>query len=405
MSGQHARLSASSAYRWFICPGSIPTGGGDGGASIHAATGTFAHDILAKCLADSSLSPSDFLLKRASVDGFDVECDMEMVEAVGVCLQEIADDLEPGDKTWIEMPLLDALRVIDPDLGGTADFVRYRPATRHLRVLDYKHGSGTYVEVEDNKQTKVYALGAMLEVREPVDTVELVIVQPRFEGAKPVRTFSFKAFELLDFAADIVDAAKRTREPNPVRVAGEHCKFCPSAWTKAGPCPELEKRKQALIAADFPVLAAEPAKLAEALAEIPLVKARIKALEEHAYQEAMRGVDIPGMKLVEKRPVRSFKNDGDVIEWAQGAGIDPFLPRELRSPAQMEAILKEKAPRGKKKEACAVLEPFIQKVSSGLVLVPIADERPAYKRLTNDDFAAVDGTADTKQQPPVFNLF
>jgi hypothetical protein len=35
---------------------------------------------------------------------------------------------------WVEMPLLDALQKIDKDLGGTSDYVRYRPATKNLLV-------------------------------------------------------------------------------------------------------------------------------------------------------------------------------------------------------------------------------------------------------------------------------
>jgi len=100
---------------------------GSGGSSIYAAAGTYAHDIGAKCLADSSLSPSDFLLKKATIDGFEVECDMEMVESVSVYLDAIREDVEPGDCTWIEMPLLDAPPKDRPGSRGTADFVTLPP--------------------------------------------------------------------------------------------------------------------------------------------------------------------------------------------------------------------------------------------------------------------------------------
>lgn len=388
------------------CPGSVAPGGT---ASFYAAEGTFAHDIAAKCLLDANVSPMDFLLQKKVIDGHEVECNMDMVESVGVYLDAVRDDQQDGDEWWVEMPLLKALQNVDPDMGGTADFVRYRPSTRHLRVMDYKHGAGVFVEVEGNIQARVYALGVLLELlarNRLVDTVQVAICQPRFEGAKPVREWEFKAFDLLEFAADLKDAAARTRNDWALRVAGKHCGFCPNAKD----CPELAKYQRQLLALDMPVAdvtgAAEvfPAALAEALPLIPLVKARIKAIEEFAYLEACRGVEIPGMKLVDKRPTRRFIRDADVIEWAQANTIDPFVPRELKSPAQLEAVLKDAAPRGKKKDATKVLEPFIEKVSSGTALVPISDERPAVKKLSADDFAANDGTAETKQQPPV-NLF
>jgi hypothetical protein len=384
----HARLAASSAHRWLVCAGSI---GESGKASQYAADGTYAHAIAAKCLDDQSLSPSDFLLKKDKVDGFDVICDLEMIEAIRVYLDAVDEDM--GDAHWIEMPLHKIAAKVDKDTGGTADCVRYRASTRSLRVFDFKFGSGTYVEATDNKQMKLYALLALLELSTQgllVDEVEVTIVQPRFEGAAPVRSEKFKALELLDFAADVQEAAEKTRLPNPPVVAGEHCKFCPKART----CPELEKRQTALLTVQFPIIAGVeydlPA-LATALGSIALVKERIKAIEEFAYAEATRGIEIPGYKLVDKIARRQWISEGDVIEWAQKNAIDPYEPRSILSPAKIEEKLKEAAPRGKKKEAGKVLEPFVTKVSSGTALVPIADNRPPAKRIEAQDFPALNG--------------
>lgn len=367
------------------CPASVGKGGD---ASIYAAEGTFAHDIAAKCLADPSVSPGDFLCKRAKIDGFEVECGLEMVAAVQTYLDAIDEDRKGGDQHWIEMPLLDALKVIDPDLGGTADYVRYRPSTRHLAVWDFKYGSGTYVEAEDNSQAKLYALGVLRVVLADgalIDEIEVVICQPRFEGAAPTRRWKFRAVDLLDFAADVKEAAERSRLPNPPPVAGEHCKFCPKART----CPELEKRQRAIIAAEFgPVAQYDVAKLAEELGSVALVKERIKAIEAFAYAEATRGIEIPGWKLVDKLPRRQWKSEGEAVLFAQEKGIDPY-EKSVLSPAQFEKKIAESLPKGKKKEAAKVIEHLVDKVSSGTALVPVSDERPPAKVITALDFPAL----------------
>ena len=164
-------------------------------------------------------------------------------------------------------------------------------------------------------------------------------------------------------------------------------------WNKIGvrgdgSCPELEKHQHALTLVEFGPLV-DYSKLATALVAIPLVKERIKALEEFAYAEAMKGADIPGFKLVDKRANRRWKSEADIIEYAQKIAVDPYAPREVLSPAQLEKKIAETAPKGKKKEAGKVLEPFVEKVSSGLALVPASDDRkPASRIALASDFNA-----------------
>ncbi len=386
----HARLSASSAHRWLVCPRSAEYA--KSGTSVYAAEGTLAHDIAAKCLADPSLSASDFLLKQETVEGFKFEVGQEMVDVVQFYIDALAADEQEDDEGWVEMPLHDQLKGIDPDLGGTADAVAFSPATKKLRVYDFKYGSGSYVEADDNPQLKLYALGALLVVqaagRQVLD-VEVVIVQPRFEGANPVRRFQFKAFDLLDFIADVKAAALQSRTPSTPLVAGDHCQFCGHAKD----CEKLKERQHAIVAAEFkPLLQYDPAALAQSLADIPLVKARIKALEEFAYTEACRGVTIPGYKLVDKRPTRKWAAEGPVWMWAQENAIDAYAPRELLSPAQMEKKIAETLPRGKKKEAAQAIEHLVVKVSSGVALVPESDDRPVAQRISVDEFPQLNAT-------------
>ena len=391
---KHARLAASAAHRWFSCPG-CPKEGGP--TTFPAAEGTAMHDLASNALKRREKVPA--LVQTRIVEGHTIPFDDEMVAAVQFYVDTVNEDFQKGDELWIEMPLHDALKEIDMDLGGTADAVRYRPSTQHLRVFDAKFGSGTYVDVEANKQELIYCLGVILALRDRrVKDVTLTIVQPRYECAVPERDWHFKAHEIIEFIADVQDAAARTRQKKPPLVAGEHCKFCPAAKD----CPELEKRQHALVAKEFDTLpSVAPAELAKALAAIPLVKERIKAIEEYAYDQANRGIEIPGYKLVDKEARRYWKSEGDVIEWAQEQKIDPYASRDVLSPAQLEKKIAADAPKGKKKEAIKVIAHLYESKSSGTVLVPAADDRPPAKRITADDFAVLGTTADKKEAIPV----
>lgn len=390
----HARLAASSAERWLNCPGSVKLAeSSPRTTSFAAAEGTYAHLIAAQCLA-SDRPPAIFLGAKANIDDYKVECDRQMVEGVAFYLA-IIDSLRLNE-FWAEMSLTNALREWDADLGGTVDYVTYDPKIKLLRVVDFKYGAGVFVAADDNKQLMQYALGAMLTVGVPVETVEMVIVQPRYEGVDPVRKQIFPAWRLMEFAADLADAAQRTRLPDSPLVAGPWCAstFCPNARI----CPELERHQHALIKAEFTEIAPyDPQALATALAAIPLVKERIKAIESFAYAQATAGKEIPGYKLVDKRPRRQWTDEKAVIVWAKKHAIEPFEDPTLKSPAQLE--------KGLKKEEKAELAVFTASVSSGTTLVPTADSRPAVTNMiTVNDFAAIGGPANSEPQSPAFNV-
>jgi hypothetical protein len=217
-----------------------------------AATGTLAHELAADRLRYSA-DPVRFLGQQKMVEGFEITIDQEMVDHVRAYATFIEADRQPGDLVWVEMPLLEMLRTVDKDFGGTADYVRFRPSTGELWTVDLKYGKGIYVDVNGNVQLRMYALGALLYALRKhglkVRRVRSTVYQPRYENAEPARSEEFDATVLLDFAADLQEGAERTRLPKPVRVAGNHCTFC----AKRGDCKEYNERHQRpqASAADF----------------------------------------------------------------------------------------------------------------------------------------------------------
>lgn len=373
----HARLSASAAHRWIPCPGSVQLSAAVPvpASSAHAEEGTLAHDYAARWL--TAYTP-DFTVPA------------EMREHVRAYVDFCRAESTPDSTVLIEMNLTEGLQHIDPHLGGTADFVRYCPTRKDLLVADFKYGRGVFVEVENNPQLLMYALGALYHfAKHTVKTVTLAVIQPRAEGADgPVRTWTAPVDVLLDFATDVRAAAAKSREAVPTYNPGEkQCRWCPAKVI----CPALEANTHALVAADFqPIAAHQPEKLAALLAMIPAVEARIKAIRDHAYAEIAHGRSVPGYKLVAKRATRKWVDEEAAAKKlvVELGGI-AFEKPVLKSPAQVEKAV------GKK--AFAEYAGLASSISSGYTLVDDSDPRPGVELISEQDFTAIAGPVDAQQ--------
>lgn len=372
----HSKVGASVAERFFNCPGSVrlcatvpnpPT--------VYAAEGTVAHDVGASILLRGIKShiPVGTVVEQ---DGFIIKVTDEMMDAVAVYVDHVKSLRKPPrDIVVIEHEF--HLDHIHPDLYGTADCVIWKPDSRVLHVIDYKHGAGKPVHVKGNKQLRYYALGALLSSGFNAREVTVWIVQPRceYEGGA-IRSETFAAFDLIEWAADLLAAVKATEDPNAPLVPGDHCRgtFCPAAAI----CPALAERALAVARTEFsPVVPYDPAKLKFALDSRDAIKAFIKALDEFAYAEAMAG-RLPaevGYKLVEKRAIRQWKDEQATIYYFGGQYSDRIYdPQTLKSPAQVEKVVG--------KHAFAKIEKdHVIKVSSGHALAPVDDPRPAVRIL------------------------
>lgn len=343
----HAKLGASSMYRWSACPGSVRLcADKENKSSPYAAEGTLAHEIAA-----------DILL-----GGTQAGVDPEMLEAIMVYVDAVRS--HAGCKLFVEHRF--NLSMVHPDCFGTADAVVWNEKDRILYVYDYKHGAGIAVEVENNKQLQYYALGALLTLGYRPKHVEMVVVQPRCPHPDgPIRRWRIPVIDLLDFEADLLSAAEDTEDPNAPLVSGDHCRFCPASAT----CPEL--RSQALVTVEQvfgTLLPYEPTDLSEALNKVDMIEGWCKSLRSFAYNELMSGRAIPGWKLVDKRATRKWADDEKITirSLAKRSKLNPdlfFTEPNLISPAQAEKVLKE---HGLKKD---LIDDLTVAVSSGSKLV------------------------------------
>jgi hypothetical protein len=401
----HSVLGASSAKRWWACPGSVNACKGlENKSTVYANEGSAAHALGEHCLRNQH-HPDRYLDQWISVDGqfgndadgsgppekergvTSFYIDEDMVEAVAVYVEFFFSTYEEGDDYEIEQRI--DLQKFHPGLFGTADLVIYKPTTRKLIVADYKHGRGVPVEVQENVQGLYYAAGAATRHHNRgLAEVEVVIIQPRCAHKDgPVRRWSTSPMELMEWVADLVEAAKATEDPAAPRHAGDHCKFCPAAPT----CPAFAKAAVDAAGAEFAdtgevVLdvptTLPPDALAQALQNVDLIETWCKAVKKFAHDEAIAGRVPPGFKLVNTRATRRWKDAEKTLAKFELLELDTseYLSEpELLSVAQVEKKV------GKK--AFTKFAEMVESKSSGVTLAPLDDKREAVRPEAAAEFA------------------
>lgn len=398
---KHARLSASSSERWMNCAGSVRLSEGIRRQETEfTIEGTAAHMVAARCLnagADAEALVGLILKVRVeSGDGVDlvpVEVTEEMAESVQVYLDYVRRqwpfDADAEGFVEVEISLADA-KPPEP-MYGTTDFAGWDAGEKHLEIVDFKHGAGVAVDATENSQLTYYALGTVLALRVKPKTITTTIVQPR--GRHPdgiIRSHTFGWEELKEFKEELFERARATQDPNAPLHAGEWCRFCPAMPV----CPELQKQTTAVVQRDLTDIypgersglpapeALSPEQVKEVLDKSSMIKGWLRAVEDYVHGILSAGGEFPGYKLVEKRSYRRWKDEDAVVEWAHQT-IEPgydLYTHKLRSPAQMEKLLKEAGVEG------TLPEELVDKSSSGYNVVPDDHPKPAAKLSAGEAF-------------------
>lgn len=391
----HATLGASSAYRWFDCPGSIKLSKGlPNESSVYAREGSCAHGLAEKCLTNNwdAIDHMD-----EEIEGYeDLEITEEMCSAVQEYLDTVRDDIAEyvasGCSDWeLGIEVKFDLSYVYAGMFGTCDAVLYLPAWKKLIVYDYKHGY-IGVVVAHNKQTMYYAVGALTgKHNRAIDGVELVIVQPRSNDRAIIKRWSCDTLELADFIADLKIAAKATEAADAPLKAGPWCKFCPAAANLK--CRVLDKFVEEKAMAEFDtddrILPKAPEKMSKEQLQLAwdnaaIIESWVKNVKSYAHEQAIAGNVLPGCKFVEGRSRRKWIDEDQAESHLEGMQAMGDLEgnitiTKLKSPAQIDAML------GKKHKAA--IEELWVKGPAGLSLVPITDDRPAAKANAESEFS------------------
>lgn len=389
----HAKLSPSSAHRWFECPGSVRLSADiPNKSSIFADEGTAAHTLGEFCIVNG-FDTCDFAgghvnivegkVYRHEKEGkgcFSITD--EMVEAVQLYVDTVRSLLIDGDESEVECKL-DLTHIPGMEFG-TGDFLRYRPNTQELVICDLKYGKGVPVEVEHNEQLLTYAEGTAKRFHNRgLSRVTMIIVQPRCPHPKgPVRVWSIEALDLAEFRFDIIAAAKATEGDDAPLKPGNWCKFCPAAPT----CPALTAfslKTAELEFADEPPAVAdmEPERIAAVMTKADVIEGWIKRVKQRGHDLALEGRNPPGWKLVHSTSHRKFKDDvtPDYLAATLDLDVDALMTEpKMRSPAQVEGLL------GKKRKG--EISDLVFKPRGKIILAPESDPRESVKPSAEDEF-------------------
>ncbi len=410
---QRALLAPSAAPRWTLCPGSIHLARDvEDRSSPAAERGTAAQEVLNHWLHRLSRGKDFAKVSSLTVEPTEenrltqpVTLDAEDLTALRIAHNEVArswDAIEYGEKRLLLEHDVIPGASFKPDRSehcyGTADIILIGGGV--LEVADYKHGSGKLVEPDD-PQIILYALGALKECT-PAQAQEIrtKIIQPRYQGADPVRSMTWTPEQMADWRDKLQAIATRALDsPEPILVPGEtQCRWCPAkancpalrkhalegaaaifeekpmsnndstpAWERVPPPgPGHNQPPQELTEATpespgsldgyFGLLSRSPDELdAQGLAAIleaePLIRGWLNAVHEHAHKLMKAGTKVPGFKLVLGRASRSWSSEEEarkvfasVVRTKDHGGgklkKSDYLDEKILSPAQAEKRLK-----------------------------------------------------------------
>lgn len=395
----HSVLGASSMDRWGVCSASVKASGGEGTAtSFYAAEGQAAHTLCELCWVQDR-HPASYLGAEIGSDVGPMLVNDEMVESaemyLGLCSEVAKGAKFCGAEKRVDVNAIWTATGDTPpaDMFGTSDFSCWGGENRRLSIVDFKYGKGVAVDVVKlggpNPQLMYYALGVLLEIVEGKGVqplwIDIYVCQPRADHRDgPIRKTSVTALDLLAWGHDVLrPAAEACFSDTPKYVVGDGCRWCPAR----GKCPALRQVAQETARVEFDAIPPQPTELSDAelgaiLDKAEIISSFVSGVRAEASGRLDRGGNVPGWKLVQKRGTRKWIDVSIVsgILADRGYSKDKYVETKLRSPAQIEKLLK------KEKEVFGELTDQISKDSSGTTLVRELDPRLAAANGPANDF-------------------
>lgn len=367
---EHAVLSASSANRWLHCPPSVRLSEGYmDKASVFAMEGTSAHELceykLRSALGMEAENPTE------NLDFYNTEME-ECAEGYATYILELVEKAKGtcSDPVVMVEQRVDFSRYV-PEGFGTADCIIIADET--LNIVDYKHGKGVEVSAENNPQMKLYALGALelFDCLYDISKVQMTIFQPRLSN---VSVFVMNKADLLNWANDELTAkAELAFEGKGELCCGEWCKFCKAKSN----CKERARVNMEMAQYEFrksSLLTDE--EVVDILSKVDELTSWASDVKNFALEQAVRGKQWPGWKVVEGRSNRKYTDEGAVAQVVKNAGYNPYDEKIMGITNMTKMLGKEKFNE--------LLGDFVERPQGKPTLVTEDDNRPEMNTAKED---------------------
>jgi hypothetical protein len=262
-------------------------------------------------------------------------------------------------------------------LWGTTDSLVFKP--RHMDVIDLKTGAGVKVYAANNGQGLCYAVMARKEwgpIYGPFDTISIHIVQPPLDH---IDVWTITAAELDQFEEQLETILARIESGDRRAVPDEKaCQWCKAKAT----CRARADHNLAVIKKDFDLPATlSIGEIAELLPKMGQIAKWCASIEEYAFQQAERGVTVPGYKVVRGKSNRVWRSEAEAAASLSICGIPDakLWKKKLIGLGEAEKALGKSHP---------VFQEICVKPEGAPTLVPEKDPRPALVQ-SAEDFTVV----------------
>lgn len=379
----HSKLGASSAERWFNCPGSVALCdlAPKKADTEYSIEGTNAHSFMEfmlkrpNVLGKFALPNAAYYINREKEFGLDFKITLDMAVHVQNFVDQVLYIFHQLKGAVLLVEQKFHLKHIHPMLFGTCDVAIIQPFGK-IYVIDFKYGAGIGVDPVENSQLLYYGTGAVFG--QDYSEVILVIAQPRIQGSE-WQEWSTTPEYMIEFSKKLKQKAIATEKPNAPLASGDHCRWCAAASF----CPELQKKANEVAKLDF----AEPnaalpevtkmsdAQIVRLIENKEILLNWIKAVENGVYLRLMSGEKIEGLKLVRGKNSREWE-DEDVV-------LANFGDKIKTKPTIMSVAAAEKA-LGK-----AAVAGFVQTIPGGYKVAHESSSKPEVKNV-QDEFKVIE---------------